>query len=98
VHESGSYAEMETGETALAFAQEEFTPTAGKFTLNRRENPTPGAEVGLVSANVEARYRIAVHHGAEPVLEPTLKPWGQTVAYVRDLNGFLVEICSDVSA
>jgi hypothetical protein len=25
---------------------------------------------------------------------PTVKPWGQTVSYVRDLDGFLVEICS----
>jgi len=28
------------------------------------------------------------------VSEPETKPWGQTVAYVRDRNGFLVELCS----
>ena len=32
--------------------------------------------------------------GAVPVAPPRQKPWGQTVAYVRELNGFLVEICS----
>jgi hypothetical protein len=26
--------------------------------------------------------------------KPKQKPWGQTVGYVHDLNGFLVEICS----
>jgi hypothetical protein len=29
-----------------------------------------------------------------PVVEPVSKPWGQTVAYVRDLDGFLVELCT----
>ncbi|MFO0110274.1 MAG: VOC family protein, partial [Alphaproteobacteria bacterium] len=33
---------------------------------------------------------------AAPLKKPEQKPWGQTVAYVRDLNGFLVEICSPV--
>jgi hypothetical protein len=26
--------------------------------------------------------------------EPVTKPWGQTLAYVRDLNGVLVELAS----
>jgi lactoylglutathione lyase len=29
--------------------------------------------------------------------DPKKKPWGQTVAYVRDLDGFLVEICTSVA-
>ena len=36
----------------------------------------------------------AVAEGAISHVEPQVKPWGQTVAYVRDLNGFLVELCS----
>jgi hypothetical protein len=32
--------------------------------------------------------------GALPAAEPVRKPWGQTVAYVRDLDGFLVELCT----
>lgn len=31
VHESGQYAELETGATALAFVHEAFTPTADLF-------------------------------------------------------------------
>jgi lactoylglutathione lyase len=27
-------------------------------------------------------------------MAPTKKPWGQTVAYVRDLDGHLVELCT----
>ena len=34
--------------------------------------------------------------GATLVSAPENKPWGQMVAYVRDLDGFLVEICTEV--
>lgn len=27
-------------------------------------------------------------------VEPFEKPWGQTVGYVRDINGVLIELCS----
>jgi hypothetical protein len=30
------------------------------------------------------------------VVEPVDKPWGKTISYVRDLNGFIVELCSVV--
>lgn len=96
VHESGTYAELETGETALAFASEEATPTRGAFALNRREHKAAGVEVGLVVDDVPAAFARAVAAGGEAVLPPTDKPWGQTVSYVRDLDGFLVEICTAV--
>jgi uncharacterized glyoxalase superfamily protein PhnB len=32
--------------------------------------------------------------GAKVVQPATQMPWGQTVAYVTDLDGFLVEICT----
>ena len=36
--------------------------------------------------------------GAVVVKEPQKKPWGQLVGYVRDNNGFLVEICAPMDA
>ena len=36
----------------------------------------------------------ALKAGAASVTPPETKPWGQTVAYVRDNNGFLVELCT----
>ena len=56
--------------------------------------PTQAFEVALVTADVEAAFAQAVSEGATPVKEPALKPWGQLVGYVRDINGFMVEICS----
>ena len=98
VDESGQYAEMETGATALAFANEDFVATAGlEFARNRRATPAAGAEVGLISENVAEAFDAAVAAGAEAVVKPMQKPWGQTVSYVRDCNGCLVEICSAVA-
>ena len=95
VHDGGQYAEMETGATALAFAQEDFVTSNGiTFARNRPRDPAAGAEVGLVSADVAASFATAVAAGALSVVPPMQKPWGQTVSYVRDCNGVLVEICS----
>ena len=95
LHESGSYGEMATGATALAFAAEALVEAGGlAFRASRRADPPAAAEVGLVTEAVEAAFARAVAAGAVPCLAPTRKPWGQTVCYVRDLNGFLVEICS----
>lgn len=94
LHESGTYGELETGATALAFVDEATSVTKGLFTLNRRAVPAAGVEVGLVVPDVAEAFARAVKAGAAPVLEPAVKPWGQTVAYVRDLDGFLVELCT----
>jgi catechol 2,3-dioxygenase-like lactoylglutathione lyase family enzyme len=96
VHESGQYAEMETGPTALGFADEKTAATGHTFELNRAGRTPAGAEVAFVMADPRAAFATAVAAGAVAVVEPTEKPWGQTVSYVRDLNGFLVELCSPV--
>ncbi len=99
VHESGTYAELETGDTVLAFASEDLASSHGfQFLKTRRDSIPPSVEVALVTDDVESSYKLAVDSGAEEAMPPALKPWGQTVSYVRDHNGYLVEICSPVSA
>jgi uncharacterized glyoxalase superfamily protein PhnB len=39
----------------------------------------------------------AVEAGGTTYVEPIDKPWGQTVAYLRDPNGLLVEIATPVA-
>lgn len=97
LHESGDYGELETGTTALAFAQEERTATCHAFEVNRASKPAPGAEVAFVVKDVAAAFKRAVEAGATCVVEPAQKPWGQLVSYVRDPNGFLVELCSEIT-
>lgn len=91
---TGEYGELETGTTALAFAAESLIknvlPIA--YAKNRKDREPAGIEVAFTTPDVEAALRKAEAAGAEVVLHPIIKPWGQTVAYVRDLNGVLVEI------
>jgi uncharacterized glyoxalase superfamily protein PhnB len=99
VHESNLYAEMETGSTALAFAGEAMAEMNGvSIRPNRLGDVAAGIEIALVTDDPAAAYKNAVAAGAIAVKPPVLKPWGQTVAYVRDLNGCLIEICSPVAA
>jgi len=98
LHDSG-YAEMDTGATALAFATEALSASNGVVTRrNRPDVEAAGAEIAFVVEDVPAAYAAAVAAGASAYKPPRKKPWGQMVAYVRDINGFLVEICSPVGA
>jgi lactoylglutathione lyase len=95
IHESGQYAELETGTTTLAFANDDFVAGQGvAFRRTRADEPPPAVEIGLVFDDVAAAYRRAVEAGAAAIKEPAAKPWGQIVGYVRDANGVLVELCS----
>jgi lactoylglutathione lyase len=91
------YGELQTGGTALAFAAEALIAQYNLGVRVNRPDQAPAAvEIGLVTDDVAAAYAKAVAEGAAPAMAPVEKPWGQTVAYVRDLNGFLVEICSPI--
>ena len=89
------YGEMVTGETKLGFVHHE-TAMGHDFEYEKvTPNKTaPGIEIAFLATDVKAAFDKAVKGGAKPVSEPKTKPWGQTVSYVRDCNGFLVEICS----
>lgn len=97
IHESNQYAEMETGQTTLAFANEDFVTAQHPFRPNRPKELAAGAEIALVVDDVEKQFLHAIDSGAIEIHKPAQKPWGQIVSYVRDNNGFIVEICSAVS-
>jgi lactoylglutathione lyase len=96
VHESGDYAELETGATALAFASHELAEANLPGAFRRPAAGTDGTafEVCFVTGDVAGAYERAVREGAEPVTAPQTKPWGQDVAYVRDPDGNLIELAS----
>jgi uncharacterized glyoxalase superfamily protein PhnB len=96
-HEGGDYAEMVTGETKLAFASEELADSHGfAYRKTTSLDDAPSVELALVTGDVQAAFDKAIQAGAMSAKEPTKQPWGQTVSYVRDNNGYLVEICSPV--
>ena len=98
VSDDASYGELETGETTLAFASHEQAGSvlAGGFRPIAAAEPPAGIEIGFVTDDVEAAWHRALEAGAVKVISPRVKPWGQTVAYVRDPEGMLVEICTPV--
>jgi lactoylglutathione lyase len=97
IHDSGLYAEMDTGETALSFAAETMAEMNGLAIRPNSPRDLPaGIEICLVTDSPEDAYDHAVAVGALAAKAVEEKPWGQRVGYVRDLNGCLVEICSPV--
>ena len=95
IHEA-DYGELETGQTALAFAAHHL----GRNNLPEGyvaadSSPVPlGIEIALVTESVAEAHAKAVSVGATSIKEPSVKPWGQTVSYVRCPDGTLVELCS----
>lgn len=94
------YGELSTGETTISFASKKLAAqnlTDG-FVESNLENKPFAIELGFITDNVGDLVQKATSFGAVLVKEPTQKPWGQIVAYVRDLDGFLIEICTEVQA
>jgi lactoylglutathione lyase len=96
----GGYGELETGATALAFADHATArDSLGQAYVEAAGSEAPlGIEVGLVTDDVPGAVQRAVAAGAALLTPPTKKPWGQTVAYVRAPDGTLVELCTAVEA
>ncbi len=96
VHPSGEYAELETGPTALAFVTRETAAQSlpGGFRPVDPDRQPLGMEIALVTPDVPGAHSRALAAGAVEVASPTEKPWGQTVSYVRDPEGTLVELAS----
>jgi lactoylglutathione lyase len=94
--ENEVYGELDTGATTLGFAAHAFVRETipGGFRAAADGEPPPPFEVALVTDDVAAAQVRAVAAGAKLVMKPTQKPCGQMVAYVRDLDGNLVELCT----
>jgi len=91
-----AYGELETGATRLAFAS---IALANEYLKQAVVAASPdkaplGVEIALVTPDVPALFNQAVKAGATAISEPATKPWGQTVAYLRDNSGHLVELCT----
>jgi catechol 2,3-dioxygenase-like lactoylglutathione lyase family enzyme len=92
-HESGEFGELDTGATTLAFTSRELMRQLGKNPV-AADARAPTGEIALTTADVAAAVERAVAAGATLIQEPQVMPWGQTTAYVADLDGFLVELCT----
>lgn len=97
LHEGGDYGEMETGATTLAFSSHQLMAQLGKNPQRARAD-APSFEIALTTDDVPTALARAVAAGARQVRAPERMPWGQTIAYVEDGDGVLVELCTPVQA
>ncbi|MDC6406148.1 MULTISPECIES: VOC family protein [Maribacter] len=94
------YGELISGETTIAFASEKLGNSNFKNGFQKivKDKKPMGAELVFTTETIEEDFKNALASGAteyEPIIE---KPWGQKVGYVRDNNGFLIEICTPINS
>jgi lactoylglutathione lyase len=90
------YGELSTGETTISFASKELANSNLKdgFIESDLANKPFATELGFITDNVEEVLAKSKEAGATILQEVKQKPWGQTVAYIRDIDGFLIEVCT----
>ncbi len=90
------YGELISGETKLAFASLELAESnlKGGFQRGSLKTIPFGIELGFATKDPEAVFEKAIQAGATKYESIQTKPWGQKVGYLRDIDGFLIEICS----
>ena len=93
-----SYGEIISGTTTLSFASKELALSNLKdgFIQSSLNTKPFGIEIGFTTDDVLGTIKKAIENGAKLYAEPKEKPWGQIVGYVRDIDGFLIEICTPV--
>ncbi|MGB0429320.1 MAG: VOC family protein [Bacteroidia bacterium] len=92
------YAELISGETTIAFASIELGNSnfSEEFQATSLNNKPFGVELAFTSENIDQDFKNAIDAGATVFEALTEKPWGQRVGYLRDNNGFLIEICTPI--
>lgn len=92
------YGELITGDTSLSFASVNLASSNIKkgFLSSQSQEKPFGIELGFTKDEVEKLLEKAVKNGAVLYEDMAVKPWGQKVAYIKDLDNYLVEICTEI--
>ncbi|MCT4700092.1 VOC family protein [Tenacibaculum haliotis] len=92
------YGELISGETTIAFA----SIILGESNLKKgfiKSTPSGkpfGIELVFTTENIEVDFKKAIDNGALVYENIQEKPWKQHVGYLKDNNGFLIEICTPI--
>ena len=92
--DDASFGDVDTGGAMLGFASLEQSRRnfdGGTLATDARAAP-PAFEVSFETTDVAAAVARAKKAGATVLAAPQVKPWGQTVAFLRDPDGHLVEV------
>ena len=95
---SYQFAELATRGGALFLA----THALGALLMPGYERPVDGqpagVEVAFFTDKVQRAFDRAVGAGAQVLAHPKMMPWGQTVSYVRSIEGTCVGLCSPLDS
>lgn len=94
--EHGTYIEFNTGSTILAMNTRQDVKELTGLPLTEGELQSSHFELGFVVENVEKTIEQFRQQGITILVEPIVKPWGQTIAYIADPDGNYIEICSSL--
>lgn len=92
------YGELLSGETTIAFALNSIGNSnfkKGFKAISLNEKPA-GVEMAFTTETIEIDFKKAIDAGAIEYESIEQKPWGQKVGYLRDINGFLIEVCTPI--
>jgi lactoylglutathione lyase len=94
----GDYGELDTGATVLAFASDALGESnfVGGPRRPRLDEPPANVELAFTTDDVAGAVSAALAAGCTLLAEPSVKSHGQTVAYVRDPWGTLIELCTPI--
>jgi len=97
VADGGDYGEMKTGQTTLSFSSLKLMQQLGK-NPGRPDTASPVFEIAFEVDDVAGALERALRAGARLIQDVKQESWGQTTSYVHDPDGYLVEICSPLTA
>jgi lactoylglutathione lyase len=95
-HRTGAYAQLDTGRTRISLYERS---AMSEVLASPLDAPAPGApsfELGFKVADVDAAFSSLLEAGAESACSPTDRAWGQRTAYLRDPDGYLIELAQDL--
>ncbi len=95
-HRSGSYAQLDTGRTRISLYHRDAMGDVLGTALEAPPRGAPSFELGFKVSDVDAAFRVLVCAGAESACVPTDREWGQRTAYVRDPDGYLIELAQSL--
>lgn len=94
---TAQFGELETGATSLAVAAHSAgTLMVGEPYAPYGDGNPKNTEVAFLTVDVPTAFARAVAAGCTPLCAPKQMPWGQTVAYVRSIEGTLVGLLTPV--
>ncbi|MDF2771355.1 MAG: Glyoxalase/bleomycin resistance protein/dioxygenase [Geminicoccaceae bacterium] len=94
------YAELDSGPATVAIAAHAAAVfmMPGAYTAPAPGTRVVNTELAFTLADVQSAFDRAVEAGAEVITAPYAVPWGQTVAYVRSVEGTIIGLCTPVPA